>query len=274
MVNNHPDTRPGRSMSIRAELRGVFDHEAQFAYPDLGLPAMALPLPAFAADYEPPIVVDQPVEEVPVEVGSGWYLRGDIGYNFGVDATGQSRLQHTSIRRPAPMVRGRFDSASLGNGVTWSVGFGYNFTDMFRADVTVEASGPTSMAPRRVRRPAAPFRPCWERAAARKTSPLRRRSASWSMATSISAPMSASPHMWAAASATRMSIGGRSPIPSSAPAPACPVALRCQLRARRRPKLALHLCRDGRPCLRRLDEFEGRPRLSLSAHRRRADVCL
>ena len=45
-------------------------------------------MPALAADYDPPIVIDQPVEEVPVEVGSGWYLRGDIGYNFQVDADG------------------------------------------------------------------------------------------------------------------------------------------------------------------------------------------
>ena len=48
----------------------------------------ATALPAIAADYEPPIVIDQPVEEVPVEIGSGWYLRGDIGYNFQVDADG------------------------------------------------------------------------------------------------------------------------------------------------------------------------------------------
>src|SRR5215218_8917130 len=50
--------------------------------------AVGLPASAFAADYEPPIVVDQPVEEVPVEVGSGWYLRGDIGYNFDLQGRG------------------------------------------------------------------------------------------------------------------------------------------------------------------------------------------
>ena len=33
--------------------------------------AATLPLPALSADYEPPIVIDQPVEEVPVEVGFG-----------------------------------------------------------------------------------------------------------------------------------------------------------------------------------------------------------
>jgi opacity protein-like surface antigen len=38
--------------------------------------------PAIAADYEPPIIVDNAPEYVPVEVGSGWYLRGDIAYNL------------------------------------------------------------------------------------------------------------------------------------------------------------------------------------------------
>ena len=99
--------------------------------------AMALPLPAFAADYDPPIVVDQPVEEVPVEVGSGWYLRGDIGYNFEVDAQ-----DNFDFRTFDPFTgaygSGTFDTASLGDGVTWSAGFGYNFTDMFRADFTVD----------------------------------------------------------------------------------------------------------------------------------------
>ena len=34
---------------------------------------------ASSADYDPPIYVDQAPDYVPVEVGSGWYLRGDIG---------------------------------------------------------------------------------------------------------------------------------------------------------------------------------------------------
>ena len=48
------------------------------------LAAAALgPLPAaYAADYDPPIIVEEATEYVPVEVGSGWYLRGDVGYNF------------------------------------------------------------------------------------------------------------------------------------------------------------------------------------------------
>src|SRR6185312_8038932 len=37
---------------------------------------------ALAADYDPPIYVDQAPDYRPVEVGSGWYLRGDVGYAF------------------------------------------------------------------------------------------------------------------------------------------------------------------------------------------------
>lgn len=37
---------------------------------------------AGAADYDPPIYVEPAEEYVPVEIGSGWYLRGDVAYNF------------------------------------------------------------------------------------------------------------------------------------------------------------------------------------------------
>lgn len=37
---------------------------------------------ALAADYDPPIVVDEAPEYQPVEIGSSWYLRGDVGYTL------------------------------------------------------------------------------------------------------------------------------------------------------------------------------------------------
>ena len=49
--------------------------------------------PALAADYDPPIVVDKAPEFVPVEVGNGWYLRGDLGYSFGAEANGQANYR-------------------------------------------------------------------------------------------------------------------------------------------------------------------------------------
>ncbi len=99
--------------------------------------AATLPLPALSADYEPPIVIDQPVEEVPVEVGSGWYLRGDIGYNFEVDADGDFNYR-TFDPLTGAYSDNVFATGALNEQVTWSAGVGYNFTDMLRADVTVE----------------------------------------------------------------------------------------------------------------------------------------
>ena len=155
--------------------------------------AAALPLPALAADYEPPIVIDQPVEEVPVEVGSGWYLRGDIGYNFEVDADGDFDYR-TFDPLTGAYSDNVFATGSLNEQVTWSAGVGYNFTDMLRADVTVEGfrmnfDGTTVAAhPASIRRHS---RPLPEPAAAPRIRRPQRQSASWPTAMSISAPMSA-----------------------------------------------------------------------------------
>ena len=90
---------------------GVF-HEREFRTL-LAAMRRSLPCrPALAADYDPPMIIDQPVEEVPVEVGTGWYLRGDIGYNFSLEADGDFSYrtfdpadqplqpQHVRHRRP------------------------------------------------------------------------------------------------------------------------------------------------------------------------------
>jgi len=110
----------------------------------LSLAALA-PFAAHAADYDPPVFVEEAPEYVPVEVGSGWYLRGDMSYVFdssidGVDYTAFDGVDDVSAS---------FRSASLDTDFAWSGGFGYRFTDYFRADATVEGfradfSGSTS----------------------------------------------------------------------------------------------------------------------------------
>lgn len=82
---------------------------------------MLWPLAAIAADYEPPVVVEEAPEYVPVEVGSGWYLRGDIGYNFN----------------KSPYDFTLFDVESSSTRVTGSIGAGYHFTDYFRGDLNL-----------------------------------------------------------------------------------------------------------------------------------------
>ena len=98
-------------------------------------------LPAVAADYDPPMVVQDdlaPLEEyVPVEIGSGWYLRGDIGYAFSTAASGSFNYRTYNTTTGA-YGSGTYDSTSVSGGLSYGIGFGYAFTDLLRADLTAE----------------------------------------------------------------------------------------------------------------------------------------
>ncbi len=90
---------------------------------------------ALAADYDPPIIVDKAPEFVPVEVGNGWYLRGDIGYTFGTEAEGpiSYRMFNAGVYTPAATSISAFD-----DNYTWGVGAGYQFNRWLRADATFD----------------------------------------------------------------------------------------------------------------------------------------
>ncbi|MDX8465806.1 porin family protein [Mesorhizobium sp. VK23B] len=77
---------------------------------------------AVSADYNPPIYVDEAPDYQPVEVGSGWYLRGDIGYAFSHPYENSSNIPGFSSSRTL------FDA---------SVGMGYHFNDYLRADLNL-----------------------------------------------------------------------------------------------------------------------------------------
>lgn len=98
-------------------------------------------LPATAADYDPPMIIEDdlaPIEEiVPVEIGSGWYLRGDIGYAFSTRASGSFNYR-TFDAATGAYGAATYDSASVTGGISYGIGFGYAFTDLFRADLTAE----------------------------------------------------------------------------------------------------------------------------------------
>ncbi|KRA00279.1 hypothetical protein ASD64_01520 [Mesorhizobium sp. Root157] len=93
----------------------------------LALTATALlPVTAvFAADYDPPIYVDQAPEYTPVEIGSGWYLRGDVAYL--PDET------YRNVDFGSPTVA----YSERDKPVFASVGFGYHFNDYLRGDINV-----------------------------------------------------------------------------------------------------------------------------------------
>jgi opacity protein-like surface antigen len=98
-------------------------------FPKILLSAAALALvplaPAFAADYEPPVVVSPPDQFVPVEVGTGWYLRGDIAY-------GVNKSFKDVDFAVAPVSHSENETTFSG-----SIGFGYHFTDWLRADLNL-----------------------------------------------------------------------------------------------------------------------------------------
>jgi opacity protein-like surface antigen len=101
------------------------------------LAAAALPLaPANAADYDPPIFVEEAAEFVPVEVGSGWYLRGDVGYALSND---MGQVDYRTFDPITATYGGAsFDTYELDEDFTWGGGFGYRYNDWIRGDLTVD----------------------------------------------------------------------------------------------------------------------------------------
>ncbi|UVK56461.1 porin family protein [Mesorhizobium sp. AR02] len=80
---------------------------------------------AFAADYDPPIYADQAPDYVPVEVGSGWYLRGDVSY----------LVQKSFKNDDFAFTPASFDEKE--DPIFASIGFGYHFNDYLRADLNL-----------------------------------------------------------------------------------------------------------------------------------------
>ncbi len=105
----------------------------------LAMAATALmpPAPALSADYDPPIYVDQAPEYVPVEIGSGWYLRGDVGYVLE-DRIGSVDYRTFDPTPPGSYSGSTFATRALDTDFTFGGGFGYHFNDWLRADATVE----------------------------------------------------------------------------------------------------------------------------------------
>ncbi|TPN41286.1 outer membrane protein [Mesorhizobium sp. B1-1-6] len=81
--------------------------------------------PALAADYDPPVYIDQAPDYVPVEVGSGWYLRGDVSY----------LVEKSFKNEDFAFTPASFDNEE--DPVFASIGFGYHFTDYLRADLNL-----------------------------------------------------------------------------------------------------------------------------------------
>jgi opacity protein-like surface antigen len=83
--------------------------------------------PVMAADLDEPIFVEQAPDEVPVEIGNGWYIRGDVGVNLNGTYSKQTYSN------------GLVDYVDDFNDVTIAGGgIGYQINDMFRVDATFD----------------------------------------------------------------------------------------------------------------------------------------
>ncbi len=86
--------------------------------------AMVSSTVAYAADLPAPIFVEEP-ELPPVEIGGGWYLRGDIGYKV--------------YKKPqANFASVKFKDEELDPTGVVGVGVGYRVNDFLRTDVTLD----------------------------------------------------------------------------------------------------------------------------------------
>src|SRR5690606_21355862 len=90
---------------------------------------------AKAADLPPIVPPPPPPVEAPIEYGSGWYLRGDVGFDVA--------KADPDLYQSAPVV----DLYGEKMDKAWSVGVGagYQFNSWFRADVTAEYRAPENI---------------------------------------------------------------------------------------------------------------------------------
>ncbi|MDF1607963.1 porin family protein [Hoeflea sp. YIM 152468] len=94
---------------------------------------------AHAADLDEIIYAQELPVTQPVEIGTGWYLRGDLGYSLKTRGAATS-YSVFNTGPPATYTDTAFDSFALDGGASGSVGFGYNFTDYLRGDLTFDYS--------------------------------------------------------------------------------------------------------------------------------------
>ncbi|MCY0154652.1 porin family protein [Hoeflea alexandrii] len=98
---------------------------------------MGLAAPAHAADLDEIIYAKELPVTKPVEIGSGWYLRGDLGYSVQTRGPATS-YSVFSAGPPSTYTSTAYDSSSLDSDWSGSLGVGYNFTDYLRGDLTFD----------------------------------------------------------------------------------------------------------------------------------------
>lgn len=96
--------------------------------------ATALVGPGHAADLPGPVTLPEITPATVVEFGSGWYLRGDVGY-----------VQYQDVSASVAGNTGALTS-SIDDTYSLGLGFGTQFTNWLRADVTFDYYAPADIA--------------------------------------------------------------------------------------------------------------------------------
>ncbi len=91
---------------------------------------------AMSADLDNIIYAPELPRTVPVEIGNGWYLRGDVGYDFSTDGDATSFRTFNAI--DSSYGTQNYSSSSFDTDVSVGFGAGYQFTDWFRAEGMLE----------------------------------------------------------------------------------------------------------------------------------------
>jgi opacity protein-like surface antigen len=96
----------------------------------------------FAAHAADDLVIPATQEDAytPVEVGSGWYIRGDVSYDLSSDTSGSYRTYGNVTAPPAAPAFGYstigYDGFDFKSAKELSAGIGYTFNSFLRADLT------------------------------------------------------------------------------------------------------------------------------------------
>lgn len=86
------------------------------------------------------LIIDEPAPVIPAAApASGWYIRGDLGYNFKSSTDGDWDFWNQFD----PPARGiddtfRYDEFSLKGSANFGAGVGYRFNEMLRGDLTLD----------------------------------------------------------------------------------------------------------------------------------------
>ncbi len=105
-----------------------------YAVSVLGL--ILAPAQGLAADLDSYSLSGAPAPQV-VQIGQGWYIRGDIGASL--DQTPSLTFNANSLSAPPPAaVAPTYGAAAGKTDFVGGLGVGYRFTDYFRADATID----------------------------------------------------------------------------------------------------------------------------------------